>query len=373
MLRVAIVDNEKPVLNLLNILLTENGKVTVVEEFLKPSAALAKIPNLKLDAVFLDIEMPGMNGLELGTKLLEANDELDIIFLTAYDCYAVDAFRVNALDYILKPATQDAINRTVDRIIKNRNKQQVHLSPLRSEKISLFGGIRVIGPRGEAIRWPTAKVEELFAYLILHRRTGINKWTALELLWPEYDPKKAEQNLHTTVFRLKKALSQGNVTCKIENENGQYRLYLHDVTCDLFAFDKFLDKRLDVDAENISEFEHIAEQYFGDLFGDKAYAWCEAERERYQRYFAELVKKAALYRLDQQYFPKAINLVKLLLTNSPYDEEAHELIMRIYCEKKDKVQLTMHFRKMQQLFRDELDLEMSPAVKNTYEKYLNIL
>ena len=71
MLRVVIVDDEIPVLNLLKMFLQKNGQVNVLETYTEPYEALDNIYKLKPDVVFLDIEMPEMNGLELASRLAE--------------------------------------------------------------------------------------------------------------------------------------------------------------------------------------------------------------------------------------------------------------------------------------------------------------
>lgn len=103
MTRAVIIDDEKPALELLANMLLRDGRIEVIGAFRKPSDALREIRSLKPDAVFLDMEMPGMNGVELALMLLEACGELDIIFVTAHTSYAVEAYKVEAVDYLLKP------------------------------------------------------------------------------------------------------------------------------------------------------------------------------------------------------------------------------------------------------------------------------
>ncbi|MFP3398452.1 response regulator, partial [Brevibacterium sp. SIMBA_078] len=79
LLKAVIVDDEKLVSHFLKMQLEETQLINVVGEFLKPTDALKEIPNLKPDVVFLDIEMPSINGIELGTKLLHKVPHLEIV------------------------------------------------------------------------------------------------------------------------------------------------------------------------------------------------------------------------------------------------------------------------------------------------------
>jgi len=99
-MRALIVDDERLARLELRRLLADHPEVEIAGEARHAEEALALIPKLAPDLVFLDIQMPGMTGFEL----LERLDDLpQVIFTTAYDQYAIQAFEVNALDYLLKP------------------------------------------------------------------------------------------------------------------------------------------------------------------------------------------------------------------------------------------------------------------------------
>lgn len=118
MIRAVIIDDEKPALDVLGNMLLKDKRIEVIGAFRKPSDAIREIAGLKPDAVFLDMEMPGMNGVELALALLKLCGELDIIFVTAHTSYALDAFKVEALDYLLKPLIPDQLDRAVTRLQK---------------------------------------------------------------------------------------------------------------------------------------------------------------------------------------------------------------------------------------------------------------
>jgi two-component system LytT family response regulator len=99
-MKALIVDDERLARVELRRLLAEHPEVEIVSEAATAEEALALIPKLAPDLVFLDIQMPGMTGFDL---LEQIEDLPQVIFTTAYDEYAIKAFEVNALDYLLKP------------------------------------------------------------------------------------------------------------------------------------------------------------------------------------------------------------------------------------------------------------------------------
>ena len=101
-LRVLIVDDEPPARKKLLMLLRDERDVQVIGEASNGIDAIASIEKHRPDAVFLDIQMPGMNGFEVLEALDKENLPL-VVFVTAYDQHAVRAFEVHAADYLLKP------------------------------------------------------------------------------------------------------------------------------------------------------------------------------------------------------------------------------------------------------------------------------
>ncbi|WP_090108857.1 LytTR family DNA-binding domain-containing protein [Cohnella sp. OV330] len=86
--------------------------------FLNPVEAYEFVKNNSIHIAFLDISMPEVDGMKLSGMLLDLDASIDVVFVTAYDNYAVQAFDMSALDYIVKPVTAQRISKTVDKIIR---------------------------------------------------------------------------------------------------------------------------------------------------------------------------------------------------------------------------------------------------------------
>lgn len=119
LIKACIVDDETLAIAAIRVDLTRHcSQVEVVSEFKSPAQALEYLRTANIDLLFLDIEMPEMTGLELLDKL--GNFNFDVVFTTAYSEYALQAFKLNAIDYLLKPVdTQELVN-TVNRVIEKK-------------------------------------------------------------------------------------------------------------------------------------------------------------------------------------------------------------------------------------------------------------
>ena len=116
MIRVITLDDEQLALDNLNFILRKFPELDIILSTTAANTALDSLQSLKPDLIFADISMPEINGMEIAEKILELKLSTKIIFITAYEQYALDAFRVNAVDYILKPVTTSTIRHSLDKI-----------------------------------------------------------------------------------------------------------------------------------------------------------------------------------------------------------------------------------------------------------------
>lgn len=122
MMKALIVDDERLARTELKRLLTPFKDIKIVGEAVNADDALEKIQELKPELIFLDIQMPGKTGFEM----LEQLDSVPIvIFVTAYDEYALKAFEYNALDYLLKPIEPKRLEETINKLIEKNRKTMV--------------------------------------------------------------------------------------------------------------------------------------------------------------------------------------------------------------------------------------------------------
>ena len=114
-LTAVVVDDEELARDELGFLLGEVGGVEIVGQAGNGVEAVSTITRLKPNVVFLDIQMPGLTGFEVARRMIDAETPSHIIFVTAYDQYAIDAFEVNAVDYLLKPVDPSRLEAAIQR------------------------------------------------------------------------------------------------------------------------------------------------------------------------------------------------------------------------------------------------------------------
>lgn len=119
-LSILVVDDEPLAREALRGACDRTGALRVAAEAGDGAAALGLIETLKPDAVFLDISMPGLSGLEVAARLGAAATRPMIVFVTAFDHYAVDAFDLSVVDYVLKPIEPDRFDRAVQRLLTRK-------------------------------------------------------------------------------------------------------------------------------------------------------------------------------------------------------------------------------------------------------------
>jgi two-component system LytT family response regulator/two-component system response regulator LytT len=115
-LRAVVVDDEQLAREEVCFLLSEVGGVEVVGQAANGVEALDIIQSARPDLVLLDVQMPGLTGFEVARRLFEAGLDSQLVFVTAYDPHAIQAFDVNAVDYLLKPVEADRLTTAVDRV-----------------------------------------------------------------------------------------------------------------------------------------------------------------------------------------------------------------------------------------------------------------
>jgi len=114
-LRAVLVDDEQHARDELGYLLGQMGGIEVIGQAGNGVEALSTIDRLHPDVVFLDVQMPGLTGFEVARRMLDTQNGSHIIFVTAYDQHAIEAFEVNAVDYLLKPVEQARLEVAVQR------------------------------------------------------------------------------------------------------------------------------------------------------------------------------------------------------------------------------------------------------------------
>jgi DNA-binding LytR/AlgR family response regulator len=147
--RALLVDDEAPARGELRYLLGSHPEVEVVGEAATAKEALELAASIRYDVVFLDVELPGMTGLEAARLVLDRRERPAIVFVTAHERYAADAFAVEAFDYLVKPVESERLARVVWRLARARRREAASV-----EKVAVVsaGGAKTLLDY-DAIHW----------------------------------------------------------------------------------------------------------------------------------------------------------------------------------------------------------------------------
>lgn len=182
-MKAVIVDDEYYAIQGLKMELEDIGGIEIAGIYEDGSKMLDEIKEIRPDIIFMDIEMPQLNGFELFEKLADFVGKgciPNIVFVTAYSHYAVKAFEINAIDYIVKPVTKDRLLKTLERIKSVSIPEEAATLQINCFKnFSIMAGGKEINSG-----WRTRKAEELIAFLISEKGSFVSKDKIVEALWP---------------------------------------------------------------------------------------------------------------------------------------------------------------------------------------------
>ena len=144
MLNAIIVDDEAPARSELRYLLGEVGGVEVLAEAASVREAIEKMQSYPVDVLFLDVSMPEVNGIQFAEALQRLKNPPAVIFVTAYSEHALEGFKVNAVDYLVKPVETDRLQQAVNRASEYIT---LHVKASQSERIPVEkGGKKILIP-----------------------------------------------------------------------------------------------------------------------------------------------------------------------------------------------------------------------------------
>lgn len=181
--------------------------------------------------VFLDVEMPGMNGLEVAKNLKEMRPDVNIVMTTAYPNYAVDAYRLHIGGYLMKPVDAEDIREELENLAH----------PIREEsdpgKLSLhcFGEFRA-EYGGEPLHFSRSKSREILAYLTAKNGASAGRNELCDILWEDEERESKKTYIRVLVMDLKKTLKDIGMEDVLLHNRNEYSLKTENVDCDYFEF-----------------------------------------------------------------------------------------------------------------------------------------
>ncbi len=351
MIRAIIVDDEWAAIGNLGDILKESGQVEIAGEYTNPLEALEIMKKNPVDIAFLDIEMPGIHGMDLANQMLDILPKLQIVFVTAYNEYAIDAFKLNATDYLMKPVSLERLRITLNRVSdhKLRSKGSSKL------RVSCFGKFRVDNDEGLPVKWRTNKTEELFAYLIDKNGKEVGKEIITDVIWSGFDRKRSLTNLNTTLYNLRKTLKELGYPELLSCSNGMYKLDMSQIDSDIQSFYSCITQAANaIDQRLIVQCEQVIERCGDRYMALNYYDWAEANSSLIEEEYTSLMLRVAAYYKSNQMTDKAAKLLKKGLLRDALHPKLNRELMALYMQSNNDYAAM----KLYEEYRRKLDHEL---------------
>lgn len=362
-MRVILVDDEPIALELLKLMLSSYEDVEITGAYTEPIEALKNIDKTKPDVVFLDIEMGSMGGLELASVFLDNQSNVEIVFVTAYSQYAIDAFELNAIDYLQKPVQENRMKKTIERL---RSKINSPTSLIRGDlRLRCFGDLQILDSCDKPLTWRTQKAKELFVYL-WYKGEAVSKSLIMDDIFTNKNLEKAGALLHTTVYQLRKNLEKLGYSKGIEYSNDSYCLNV-PIKSDVSELKYTLDKK----HYSEDDIDKILKIYIGDFLEKEEYFWAMDQRQEYSQQVSEKLERYAAKLLQQDEFPQTIKLIlEKLLKIDAYNENAANMRIIYYGKTGNRTELEKFYKAFEKTLLEELDICPAEATAALYRKYM---
>lgn len=355
-MKVIIVDDEPEILEDIKMTILQYKDFEVVGTYQNPYMFLESFEVLEPDCVFLDIEMPGMSGIDLAERILENNPNMKIIFVTAFNHYATQAFEVNALDYILKPIHPLRMSKAMARLreLSDATSTSVDYDIM----IRTFGGFEVLVDN-MAIKWNRSKAKELLAYLLHFEGVRKTKYKICEDLWPEYEPKKAIVNLQTAMCSLRKSLGNLGINdIKIEFFEDSYILKLGNVLWDAREFERLYRKG----RNNPGIAREAVEYYRGDYMEREDWIWSQLTGESMAGKYEELLMFLVEDSFKKKDYHETVERIIQLARRQAIEGKIQLLLAKAAHLSNGNLGLNHSINTLRNIFLNEYDMDLEPEV-----------
>lgn len=361
MLTALIVDDEELSLKRLKRLLLESGEVGECHTFLNPSEAYEFAKTNPVDIAFLDIAMPKIDGMTLSGKLRELDDSIQLVFATGYGDYAVQAFDINALDYLMKPVTAERLNQTLDKIGRRR-----HSAP--ALHVQLLNGLKIDerGRQETPIKLRSPKTEELFVFLVCKRT--VSREEIVDTLWSGLETEKALKNLNSTLYYIRQAIDADKFGNVIHTGRSEIRIEENGIYCDLYAFEKLLKEIRSVPERADKLLKQAEALYTGELLNGKAFEWVIPLRRRLEQQYIELLEAAGRRHLANNRPLDSLHDFGVILKLDPLREDIHHEVIRLHIDLGNKNEALRQYRLLEELLQQELSMKPDPRMKDYVRK-----
>lgn len=365
-MKVWLIDDERPCLDEMAWLLKQYPDLEVTGMDTDPAKALESIAEYMPDAVFLDIDMPKMDGLELALLIQERCPGIILIFVTAHAQYALEAFKVHPLDFLLKPVKQTRL----DDCIAYLRKHYVLLHPERVERPQLmilcFGTFELICEN--EVKWGTRRVKELLLYLIGRNGSQASKLEMLGALFGRQNDKSTIHNLYMTIYRLKSLLYTMDPERKLIRLTEDNALIIAPGVCDFTDFIRFAGENAVITEKNAKEAERVLSLCRGHYLEKESFEWADDNTNEVETEYERIALGLGSCHIAAGRLIEAERVLTVLLLRSVLCEEAHTLLLDLTMQTGSHDAYMARYEQYARILKKELRLKPAVRYREHYER-----
>ncbi len=334
MIKVFIVDDEQPAIAMISHLLSPYRQVEIAGTFTDPQVAVAAASRVKPQLVFLDIDMPQLNGIEAALLMQEKLPGLMVLFVTAHRDYALAAFQAYPLDFILKPVDEKRFRQTMDKVFENLGDRRALPAAVGQVKISCFGRFEItVGERGaEPLKLGQGKIREVLAYLLHNSNRRMTRKELINCFFSGVEDRKTVNHLHVLIYKLRSLFEQAGISREQITINNAFSIFVAPGICDYTDFIRFIDAKRLVDIDSAAAVEIILNDYKGTYLEGEDYPWAIEEREWVEKMHEDLYLKLAGYYHNAGRFEPAENTLQRLLEHNNLSEPGWQALLQLYID-----------------------------------------
>lgn len=366
-MNIVIIDDEKKAIDVLQIILKriQTIPIDIKGSFTNVAEAYEGIENEQVDVVLLDIEMINTNGLNVAKQLLKKQPTIQIIFVTAHTHFAVEAFEVEATDYLLKPVDEKRLLKALTKVQNKLALLQKVASALTEKQLYAytFGSFQLLDANQQIIKWRTKKVRELFLYLWLQNQMPVSNVVLIETLWPDVEYEKGLANLYTTIYQLRKLFKDLGLENPVELVNNYYRLKIsmesdYEELKTLLAYETYSELQI----------QQLLNVYKEDFLEKEKYEWAGSIQQELRQKVVHTIEQYVLGRSNTLL---KLNCLQKLMVMDEYNERYMFMYLTFLIEHNKKNECMQLYTEIKKKLERDLEIVIPKEISELYEAYMS--
>lgn len=359
-----VIDDEPLCLEDLAWQLSRYSDIKIIGSYADPLEAREAICALHPDVVFLDIDMPKLNGFELAQEIQTLCASTVIIFITAYKKYALEAYNAYPLDFLVKPVSKTRLDETIEHLRRQYRLLHPAIEKQSDFKIKCFGTFEV--KTESDARFPTRRVKELLLYLIARRGAAATREEMLDALFDRSNDRNTVNNLYVTLSRLRVLLNcwdGGQTRIRLTSDNA---LLIAPGVCDYIDFITFARQHASISRGSAEHAARLLKECTEPFLLNEPYEWCIDNSEEAETEYERIALELSDCYIAENRLEEANSVLTALLARNPLSTDGYASLLRLFIKTGDRASFAARYREYARMLKNEFGLKPEAAFRDFY-------